>query len=330
MAASRLGGVLVILTLMLAACGGADDEPTTVPAAATGRPIGNLATQTAFAARSGSATSQGSVPATATVGDPRSTAPAAGTLQPTATPDIQRTPQPTSTVTPTRTPQPTTTPRPTNTATSVPPTSTPEPVPQVEIISQNIVRIEGGVVLFFGEVENTGAWPATAVQVQVELLTSTGQRVGRGEGYADGYTIMPPGTRLGYVARVTLDDPAVTEWASENITISFQHPDAELVALYTSNLTVNVEGFRPPATPFDFVELAGTVVNSSGGPLTFAKVTVTAFDGAGAVISVDSYIHNEPIAQDAGFPFVVEFTQGELSADPASYTLVVEGLMPEA
>lgn len=319
-----LFSVVLILTLLLAGCGGGEssgDEPV-IPAGIGG-------SDSSGSAASGSATSE--TAGTAVDGAGAS-----------ATPTLTR-----MLVQPSRTPRPTSTPFPTATPVSLPPTSTetspdaagstgtaqpdatetPLPAPTVDVISTNIFRNpDAGSAIIFGEVQNTGEFPATGVIVTARLFNANGDRVGRGESESVGKTVMNPGDIAGFSIIITFDGDEYVEWASEEIVTEFNLSRSEIIDAYTAELSVSDDQLVPPATGFDFVDVAGNLTNDSGKTLRFVQVGATAYDADGNVISVDSFVTTEPLEPGAIIPFSVEFSRGRLKDFPASYAFVVEGL----
>ncbi|MEZ4571374.1 MAG: FxLYD domain-containing protein [Thermomicrobiales bacterium] len=178
----------------------------------------------------------------------------------------------------------------------------------------------------FGEVQNTSDVAATGVEVSATLLDGGGNRVGRGESESVGKTVMQPGDIAGFSILVTFDEGGYTEWASEEIVASYNFTRPEIVAAYTGNLSISGDTLVGPETGFDFVDVTGNLTNDSGMALRFVQVGATAYDAAGNVISVDSFVTTETLEPGSTIPFSVEFSRGRLKEFPASYKLVVEGL----
>ncbi|MEZ4522396.1 MAG: FxLYD domain-containing protein [Thermomicrobiales bacterium] len=185
---------------------------------------------------------------------------------------------------------------------------------------------EAGAAIIFGEVQNTSDVAATGVEVSATLLDGGGNRVGRGESESVGKTVMQPGDIAGFSILVTFDEGGYTEWASEEIVASYNFTRPEIVAAYTGNLSISGDTLVGPETGFDFVDVTGNLTNDSGMALRFVQVGATAYDAAGNVISVDSFVTTETLEPGATIPFSVEFSRGRLKEFPASYKLVVEGL----
>ena len=270
--------------------------------------------------------------------DPESTAGEAGngSSDGTGGGDPTATSRPSGIVQLTRTPRPTSTPFPTPTTIAVAPTpvggnptATVAREASVEIISTHVFRNpDAGSAIIFGEVQNTGDVAATGVQIRATLFDGAGSRVGRGESESVGKTVMNPGDVTGFSIIVTFDD-GYAEWVTEEITASSNVSRPESVAAYTPNLSISGETLVGPSSGFDFVDVTGNITNDSGVALRFVQVGAIAYDGAGNVISVDSFVSSDILEPGATIPFSVEFSRGRLKDFPASYALVVEGLAVE-
>jgi hypothetical protein len=310
--------LILIATLLLAACGGDDDDDSlaggtasdeasvTAQSDGTGSDSGE-----SDGGSTGEATGEGS-------GGDASQA-TSGVVSSATLPPLSAEPS--------RTPRPTSTPFPTATALAVQPTSTPAPVPSVEVISSNVFRDPAaGSAIIFGEVQNTGDFPATGVQVSARLIDGGGDLVGRGESEAVGKTVVNPGDVVGFSIIVTFEGNVYTEWVSEELTVDFEFSRDQIVQAYTSDLTISGDTLVGPESGFDFVDVTGSLTNDSGMPLRFVQIGAIAYDASGNVISVDSFVSSDTLEPGATIPFAVEFSRGRLKEFPASYAFVVEGL----
>ncbi len=322
--------LLLTLTLLVTACGGGDsndaaNDDSGLPAGIAGNGSGD-AGDDATTAPDDATTADGEAPVGAASG--------ATSAAPTATATQAR-----MLSLPTGTPRPTSTPFPTATPLPIPPTATedtrqPTEAPSleatVEVISTHVYRnVEAGSAIIFGEVQNMSDVPATGVIVSARLFNANGDRVGRGESEAVGKTVMNPGDVAGFSIIVTFDGGTYVEWSSEELVADHNFTSEDIVAAYTPELSISDDQLVPPATGFDFVDVAGNLTNDSSETLTFVQVGATAYDAAGNVISVDSFVTTEPLAPGATIPFTVEFSRGRLKDFPASYAFVVEGLAGE-
>jgi hypothetical protein len=309
--------LILVASLLLAACGGGDDDD--------GSPEEGAGDAAVTAGSDGSDASSGE-DGSATAGSASDGS--GGSASPTSAAFSA------PTAGPTRTPRPTSTPFPTATPLQVKPTATQDPnqptaapLPTVEILSSNVFRNpEAGSAIIFGEVQNTSNVPATGVQISARLVDASGNLVGRGESEAVGKTVVNPGDVVGFSIIVTFEGNVYTEWESEELTVDFEISREQVIQAYTSDLTISGDMLVGPATGFDFVDVTGNLTNDSGRTLRFVQIGAIAYDAAGNVISVDSFVSSDPLEPGATIPFAVEFSRGRLKDLPASYALVVEGL----
>jgi hypothetical protein len=233
---------------------------------------------------------------------------------PTAT--LTATPLP---ATPTATPAATSTPRPT--PTSRPPNPTATVPAKVSVTTEKVTTYYDtlGSLWVIGEIINNGTADVSSMRVAVSIVDANGQVLASGGTDVDAVWILHPTEYT--VWRVLMDKAPAT---TGKVTVQAQAAPTSDYFRHLAHTGLKAQGVKIGPDAFGLMSASGQVVNTGTTTAALIHITIGAYDANSNLIAVeDTFAQLNTIAPGQSAPF--SMTIARLDAPPAFFETFVSG-----